>query len=105
MSNLELRTYRGTENGVATKFNAFTFSPKGFSTEAIKDILTNMVYGRTERSIVFIPEGGNPECPEEILYEELIALKTCEEAERLATLEREATRLKGSSTIAIIEKI
>lgn len=103
--NLEVRNFRKKENGTSTNYKVFAFSPEGFSTGAIKEMLTHIVFGQGERSVAFIPQGGDPESPEEISYGELRELRNYPRHDRLSQLDIDAMKVKTSTTVVVIEKI
>lgn len=103
--NLEVRHFRKKENGTRTNYRVFTFSPQGFSTGAIKEMLTHIVYGQEQKSVIFVPEGGSPDKPEEIPYGQLRDLRNYPRHDRLSLLDMDAMRLKTSSTVVFVEKL
>ncbi len=99
----EIRHFRSTEPGDRTRYKALALD--GFSSGAIKEMLSQMVWGfNPGKGIAFIPRDSETGEAEIVTAEDLYQLQTWPREERLSQVDIEAMRIKGSQAAIMVEK-
>lgn len=80
--------------------------PKDFSSGAIKELLSQMVWGyNPDRAVSYVPNDGETDDAVVLTANDFVRMRSLSRADRLCELDIHAMRIKASENAVIVERM